>query len=662
MKTIQLPTINLRRKSKDVLESPEALSASLCAAMSTEQTEKSSNGAGGEKRKNKIRFPDRMRITGLKKRHKHKPPEVPVVLDFSQNLEQNHLAEASQHLLAQEERLFSSEAADEQVPCTGGEEDRLQKDYEALKLQLRMVIHDSFNTDNQAALKSAVTTILQEEERDHVWEKTAKHERPVWRPMECREIHNKLLQMVVEVRLQRANEEESGADKLSTSLKKDICRMGKRIQNDLLQVVRDVQGCYPPEFDVCNMYTQLYHQAFSMKLQELTQSNTELEDCIYILSWINDYYPKGVLQQKELQSHINSEALGPLLPTEGLKTLEEQYLSHKEAEVKTSLSSALKKEEEHWQTGEKPELMDNYYISHLALDVIHLVDGAIKEAVTILGNEDKAQRILFQLSSFLASYKKSIKELLKGKNKDISDILKANLVSIKQLREYIKARENLPEDVKGTWLSTVADLRESCHRYFLSTIHKELKRHYQKLWTQAWFSSSHNITGDLLTALEDQTTRITFLKPACMEELLSQLHTEVMMEYVRRMLKRKVKLKEKGEQETAATFLCEDSARINALFIRTGSKEKWLSNVLPKMSEVLRLQDAGSLRSEIVTLTRTYPDISERQVLALLQLKTNLSSEDVRNIKDSLIENRTSPVSEPPPPFFCNVPVKRMLI
>ncbi|XP_036437542.1 tumor necrosis factor alpha-induced protein 2-like [Colossoma macropomum] len=657
MKTIQLPTITLRRKSKDVLESPEALSA----AMSTEKTEKSSNGAGGEKRKNKIKFPDRMRMTSLMKRHKPKSPEVPVVLDFNQNLEQNHLAEASQHLLAQEEHLFSSESADEQVVCTDDDEDRLQKDYETLKLRLRMVIHDSFNTDNQEALKSAVATILQEEERDRIWEKTAKHECPVWRPMGCREIHDTLLQKVVEVRLQRANEEESGADKLSTSLKKDVCRMGKRIQNDLLRVVRDVQGCYPPEFDVCNMYTQLYHQAFSTKLQELTQPNTELEDCIYILSWINDYYPKGVLQQKELESHISSEALGPLLPEESLKALEEQYLSHKEAEVRTWLSSALKKEEEHWQTDEKPELMDNYYISHLALDVIHLVDGAIKEAVTILGNEDKAQRILFQLASFLASYKKSIAELLKGKNKNIPDMLKASLVSIKQLREYIEARENL-SDVKGTWLSTAADLRESCHRYFLSTTHKELKGHYRKLWTQTWFSGSHNIIGNLLSALEDQITHFTFLKPACMEELLSQLHTEVMTEYVRRMLKRKVKLKDKDEQETAATFLCEDSTRINALFVRNGSKEKWLSSVLPKMSEVLRLQDAGSLQLEIVTLARTYPDISERQVLALLQLKTNLSSVDVRNIKDSLNENRNSPVSEPPPPFFCNVPVKRTLI
>ncbi|KAI4872742.1 hypothetical protein NFI96_026975, partial [Prochilodus magdalenae] len=647
-----------------VLDSPEDLNnVSLCAAMSEEQTKKSPKGAEQEKPKNKTKKTGRIKIfTKHNKAKRTSEPEVPVVLDFNENLQRNQLAEASQQLFGREEQLFSTESADVKVDRTEDEEDRLHKDFENLKLQLQIVIHDSFETENQEALKNAVTAILQEEERDQHWEKAAEQTRPVWRPMKCREIHDNLLQKVVEKRLQRANEEESGAEKLSTSFKKDICRMGKRIQNDMLRVVREVQGCYPKEFDVCNMYARLYHQAFSMKLEELIQSNIELEDCIYILSWINDFYPKDVLQHKEVEPRISSEALGPLLPAESLKTLEEQYLSHKEAEVRTWLSNALKKEEEYWQTDKKPEMMDNYYISNIAVDVINLVDTAIKEVITILGDEVKAQRILFQLDSFLASYKKSTAEFLKGKNKNVPDTLKASLVSIKQLREYIETRENLAEDVKTAWLSSVADLRESCHRYFLGTTHKELKVHYRKLWTQAWFTGSQNIIEELLSALEDQIKHFTFLKPVCFEEILSQLHREVMTEYMRRMLKRKLKLKDKDEQETAASLLCEDSSRINALFLGMGSKEKWLSGVLPKVSEVLRLQDAGSLQLEIVTLARTYPDICERQVHALLQLKTNLSTMDIRNIKDSVNENRESPTSEPQPPFFCNVPVKRMLL
>ncbi|XP_072552502.1 tumor necrosis factor alpha-induced protein 2-like isoform X2 [Salminus brasiliensis] len=669
MKTIQLPSLNLRRNGKDEPQSPEDLSSdAVCEAMAEEQPRRKSSGdSADEKRKAKIKIPKKIRITGFMKRSKSKssPTDTLPVLDFNQNLEQNRLAEAGQQLLAREEQLFNSESADEQVVCTGEEKDQLQKDYETLILRLWMVINDSFNKENQETLKSVVAVILQEEERDRCWEGVAVEKCPVWRPRNCRNTHDMLLRSVVEERIQRANEEESGADDLSTSLKKDVCRMGKRIQNDLLWVVRDLQGCYTPEFDVCNTYTQLYHQAFSMKLQELSQTNIELEDCIYILSWINDYYPKDILQQKEMESHIKSEALGPLLPPKDLKTLEDLYLSHKEAEVRTWLSNALKKEEELWQSDEKPEQIDGYYISNLALDIIHLAEGARKEAITIVGNEDKSQRVLLQLTSFLASYKKSIAEFLKGKHKngcDVPVMLKANLVSIKQFREYIETSKHLPDDVKAACLSTTAELRDLCHKDILSRVHKELKEQYRKLWTPAWFSESHNIIGDLLKALEDEVQNFTDLKPACREELLSQLHIEVLTEYTRRMLKRKLKLKDKDEQEKAANFLCEDSIRIYTLFIRLGSKEKWLSGVLPKVSEVLRLQDAGTLQLEIVTLARTYPDISERQVLALLQLKTNLSSVDVRNIRSSLTENRNPDSSVPQPSFFCNVPVKRMLI
>ncbi|XP_066533210.1 tumor necrosis factor alpha-induced protein 2-like isoform X2 [Hoplias malabaricus] len=570
MKNMHFPALSLRRKSKDVLGSPEALSSnSPDQATSEEQPEKSPNGASDEKGKNKNKIRNRLKISRFMKRHNapNTVPEIPVVLDFNQNLEMNYLAEASQQLIAREEQLFSSETAED--IRTEDEEDKMQKDYEMLKLHLWIVIQDSFNKDNQEPLKSAVKAICQEEERDHRWEEAADDERPIWRPVGCRKFHDTLLQKVVKIRIQKANEEESGADKLSTSIKKDVCRMGKRIQNDLLCVVRDVQGCYTPDYDVCQMYTQLYHKAFSTKLQELSQSNLDVEDCIYILSWINIYFPNDILQQKELASHINSETLGPLLTEEDLKSLEEQYLSHKEAEVSGWLSNALKKEEEHWQSDTQPEQMDGYFISNLALDVINLLDAAKKEVITVMGNESKAQRILLQLGGFLSSYKKSLAEFLKGKNKNISDTLKSNLVSIQQAREYIEQQENLPADDKQAWLSIVEDLGHSCHRYFLDSIHKELKDHYRKLWTPVWFAESQNIIGDLLKSLEDQMKPFTSLKPSCTKELVSQLHIEVMREYVRRMLKRKLKLKDKDEQDAAATFLCEDNIRINGFFIKT---------------------------------------------------------------------------------------------
>ncbi|XP_072552514.1 tumor necrosis factor alpha-induced protein 2-like [Salminus brasiliensis] len=577
-------------------------------------------------------------------------PEVAVVLNFNQNLEQNLLAEAGQQLLAREEQLFSSASADEQGVHTEEEEDQLKNDYDILITRVVMAVRNSFNKKNQMTLKSAVTAIIQEEERDRLWEEVAKNERPSWRPMKCREWHDTWLQKVLLQRIQQADEEGNELD----SLKTEVNQMNRLIQNDLFQVVRDVQGCYPPEFQICHMYAQLYHQAFSTKLRQLPRSSIPIEDCIFILEQISSY-SNNVLHHEELESDINSEALDPLLPDEDLNLLEEQYLLHKEGEVKTWLSNVLKFEEQSWQIGENPQLTDEYYCT-LALDTINLVDSANKQATALLSNKSKAQRILFLLPDFLASYKNSIEELLKSQ-KDITEILKANLFSIYKLREYIKNRPDLSESTKTAWLSTAADIRDSCHKYFLGPIHDELKMNYSMLWTAAWFSEHCEIIEELENKLTEKISPLKDLDPACLQELLGQLHFEVMIKYVRKMLKRKLKLRHKEEQEAAAHLLCEDSSRINTLFIENGSDKMWLCEILPKVSEVLKVQDPDALELEICTLLKDYPDITERQVCAILQLKTNVSCADKRMIKECYHQSKNNLLdSEPPPPFFCKLP------
>ncbi|XP_027005227.2 tumor necrosis factor alpha-induced protein 2-like [Tachysurus fulvidraco] len=648
MKTFQLPTINLWNQSKGEAESE-------CTTVVEQQSK--------EKCKNKIHILNILNKICAKLQRKGKvpdTPDAPVILDFNQNVEQNHLSEASQQLLAQEDHLFRCQSSDAEVTCTEDEEDSLQKNYETLMLHLRMAVNDSFNKENQEKLRSAVMVIHQQEEKDRHWEKATEEKGPCWRPLRCKEIHDMLLKELIEVRLQQANKEENGADNLSTSLKREVCRMGKRIQKDLLQVVQDVQQCYTSDFDICNMYVQLYHQAFSAKLTEFAQTNLDIQDCTYILRWIHVYYPKDILKQNELAPHIKTESLGALLTEEARKALEEQYLSHKEMEVRTWLSNALKKEEEIWQTSNKPALIDGFPISTLAVDLIPIINGSIKETVDILGNRDNGQRILVLLESFLMSYKKSLTDP-KGKHINLPDILKASLFSIKQFREYIEKQENLPDDKKAALLSIVSEMRNFCHSYFLSPIHKKLKDQYRKLWTQTWLSESQTIVGELISTLEDMVQDFSDIQTDSMKELLSQLHSEVMTEYVKRMLKVKLKLKDKDDQEAAAGFLCEDSVRINSLFIRIGSEEKWLSSILPKISEVVRLQDSGALQLEIVTLAQTYPDISECQVVALLDLKANLSKAEVRNIKKSLNENRNLLNTESTAAFFCKVPVKKNL-
>lgn len=220
-----------------------------------------------------------------------------VILSFEENLHQNRLAEASRQLITREDAIFSKSAGEDSENSDGRakERDQLQMDYEMFQVRLWMVIHQTFldncGEGDLTTLRSAVDSIVQEEEQDKRWLEPAEgQEVPDWRPRQCLMNHDNLLEKIVDVRISKA-EEENGADKLSTALKKQVCKIGKRVQTDLLKVVKDVKQCYPAEFNICHIYTRLYHQAFSRRLREFAQTSLDVEDCSYLLLWVNSYYP-----------------------------------------------------------------------------------------------------------------------------------------------------------------------------------------------------------------------------------------------------------------------------------------------------------------------------------------------------------------------------------
>uniref|UniRef100_A0A8C7KV39 Tumor necrosis factor alpha-induced protein 2-like n=1 Tax=Oncorhynchus kisutch TaxID=8019 RepID=A0A8C7KV39_ONCKI len=460
------------------------------------------------------------------------PPQTEVVLDFMENLKENRLVEACQQLLLREDQLFGQETMTIEglvQVCNEDDKDTLQKDYETLLLHLWMAVHTTFSStpsgEHLEILRSAVETIRLLEEKDQQWEgrPEGSSEAPVWRPHQCRHTHDNLLEKIVDSQMRNATVEEdnisvSSVDNLSTSMKREVCRMGKCLKEDVLRVARDIRDCYPPDFDVCNLYVRLYHQKFSARLTELARSGLDVDDCNYLLCWVNNYYPNDILKHKDLEGHINMESLGTLLSEMDLTTLEEQYLLQKESKVRTWFSKALSKEEEGWLSGKSPELIDGYCFCPLAIDIIQAVDGAMREARTILGSEAKAQRILCQLDSFLMSSKRSLEEFVKTRRENTQAVVKANLVNIEQFRDFIVRREeSIPEEIRTSCMSTLADLRDCGYGYFTGPIHEELRVQYHRLWTQAWFTGGQMVLDEVLGTLDRHMQQFTDLKSICME-------------------------------------------------------------------------------------------------------------------------------------------------
>ncbi|XP_059210380.1 tumor necrosis factor alpha-induced protein 2-like [Centropristis striata] len=633
----------------------------MWSSLVSSKGQQSSSAAEGERRMPHLKNP----VKAWRNRRQQNHTDT-AESECEEDLEQleEQLEEVSRTLIFREEQLFSQDSPSEE------DQDQLHTDLEALTLQLWTAVDNTFTSscssspDHLEVLKSAVASIQQQEEQDRRWTDCPEERVPPWRPQKCLSKHNTLLQNLVETRLTHAAQnQDSSTDGLSSSLKRQVCGMGRRVKEDLLVVVRAVQDCYPPQMDILNLYSGLFHRSFSARLTELAAAGPEPEpelepdDRSYLLFWINHCYPHEILNHEELKGKIKTACLGSLLLQDHLDRLEDQYLNHQEDKLKLWLNAALRKEEESWLSGQNPELLDRYRFSPLAVDIIQVIDSSLSEVSHVIRDQSKGHnRVTAHLDSFLSSYEKCVEEFMKGNHGNARSVIKAQLVCEQQLRDYITAQTgSLSEPQRQRCVDALSALKDCGYRCL--TCPPQLKVGLAQLWAPGWVDGSLPVVDSLLDSLDRQLSDLSDLKPTCRQSVLSVLQEDLVLQYVKRTLRTRTRSRE--QQVGGAQRMTEDARKISDFFQQEGGGTPWLGEMLCSVAEVLRLQDPGSVQLEVVSLARRFPDLSSAHVAALLSLKAGLSAADIRSIRRSVEENRPLGAStNQSPPFFSRVKVK----
>ncbi|XP_014892458.1 tumor necrosis factor alpha-induced protein 2 [Poecilia latipinna] len=581
-------------------------------------------------------------------------------LTFEELLEQS-LYEASLVLINRENQLFGKETDNEVQKCHTEEIERLSAERRALEKKIQQTLQQSLTlrpeevADEKAvqtltmALKSAVKAIYQEELQD-LQRKQLKSRTP----SNWKELHDSTLRDLVESRMDNPSVTPTGQPGQS-SIQLDVQGMGRQLKEDLLLVVNVLKSCYPPEANICQFYAWLYHQNLSARLNKIVDFVLDDKDCTFILRWVNEYYP-GILKKPELAKEIDSAALGQLLPKDLLDNLEEQYLTTQETELSVYLNKALEEERKKLTKGEQPPTEDGCFTSPLAHDVIPIINGMVTVAETVTGSPQKAQRITRQLTDMLQRFKAFQDDIIKQNSKPH---VKATLGCVEQFRDILQRKSHLFQaDVQENCLTILSDMRQSARTCLLSSVHKSLKPQYQKLGTGDWLKKK-SVFEKLLSSLENSIQDLEGLAPSCYQWVIGDLHLEVTQEYVKRLLRGEVKLKDREHQQRAFDAVMDNAESLHKLFTSMGSQEEWLKEILTNMAEVLKLQDVPALQMQIVSLGHAYPDLSEKHVSALLKLKSNISKEDRHKVKATLSDTRKeSSKGAEFRPFFSKVVVK----
>ncbi|CAN9508007.1 unnamed protein product [Ophioblennius macclurei] len=565
------------------------------------------------------------------------------------------LEESSRRLILREEQLFAQQTS------SGEEEAQLHRDLEVLRDLMGTAIQDPFtcsSAEQREVLRSAVTAIQQQEEQDLWWAELPKGPQgpggrvPTWRPLKFLRTHNLLLENLVESRLMMVCEDQTLGQELSSAVKNQVCRWGRCVKNDLLKAARTLVACYPPHLDILDVLVHLYHQRLSVHLKALSQQNLQPEDRRYLLLWVNHLYAREVMQQEEL--HLKTSGLGPLLQEEQLKLLEEQHLSSSEYQVKLWLDKLLNRERQAWRDGAQPEVLDGYCFSPLAIDVIQVLDASLSEFSCVIRNQSETRRLTVHLEEFLSRYSVCVQDLVQWSLGNVDSVIKAQLVCEQQLRRYVAESQRLSEEEKRRCSAHLSVVRHSGYWRLTCPVQAQLKERLRPLWTPAWVDESLPVISDLLEFVNKNVCDLCDLSAASREEVLSMLHQDVVLQYVKKTLK----MKTSEQQVGGASRMIQDARMIDGFF-RDEGEDSWLCSILCNLAEFLRLQDPESIKGAVLTLRDRYPDLSDVHVSALLSLKPFLSSADLRSIRRNLDETRLPEVStNHSPPFFSRLKIK----
>ncbi|XP_036928402.1 tumor necrosis factor alpha-induced protein 2 isoform X1 [Acanthopagrus latus] len=589
----------------------------------------------------------------------HQPPKEEetqrAVLTFQQTLEAQLLSEASQMLIQREERLFGEITEAEALVHHEEEKDKLAGDYAELEGLLLQTLETSLVPGEVSieALTSAVKAIVQEGEQDLRWKQRAGTP-PAWRPKCWRKLHDEKLRSLVEQRMDNPSTPPPAGNQ--SSIQADIHSLGRQLKEDLLWVEQVVKRCYPRQLDICNFYAKLYHQNLSSRLRKIAEFVLDNKDCTFLLRWVNEFYPE-ILQKPEFAGEIDAAALGKLLPNDLLAPLEEQFLSKQQDELTTYVGRVLEEAKKKWSAGEEPTREDDCFVSPVAYDIIQGVHGMVTSAAKIVGDQPKAQIITNPLKDLMQRFNSFHTDIMKQKKPNSRSFIKANLGCIEQFRDVFQKNSHLfQEDVRTSCALILDEMKQSGHTFLLKPVHDALKPQYRKLGTSDWLNK--NSFETLLNSITEEVQDLQGSTEASHEKLIGQLHQEVTTEYVKRLLKGEVKLKDREMQLKAFKTVKSDAESLHELFSSMGSKEGWLKEVLIKIAEVLKLQDCTSVQMEVVSLGTAFPDLSARHVSALLKLKTNFTRSNRRAVKETLLEALEVAGCTDNRPFFCSVQVK----
>uniref|UniRef100_A0A8C5PUS5 Exocyst complex component 3 n=1 Tax=Leptobrachium leishanense TaxID=445787 RepID=A0A8C5PUS5_9ANUR len=484
----------------------------------------------------------------------------------------------------------------------------LESLYEKLHTEVFEVVKESVHEDNVNLLSETVQAIVAQEAEDE--ECSLKGNSTCSNPARPRNWKQKWLECVeLSVRDQMQNIPGTSPGGSKPSLSESFISLGKTIKTDLLHVVKNLKPHYPERFDVCNTYAIYYHGLLKSHTSVIAGKDLDGKDSHFVLCWVHDIYPNSVLRDPVLVEHIEETNLENLLPLETIQALERDYMSYEVESIKEWMARSLNMEVQRWKEGTEPLTLGGCYHSELHIDILQSFNGGIQRAaeINLKMSQDLVPLLANVLVDFLNSYKTSFRDY-KEKSDNVRSVNLMNINCCQNFRDFVESDALLPPPSKEAINKILSDFQKAGFDTVLQDLFQELKVQFKKI-TQENGLNSHQTMLEILRIAEEHVSPLRLLTPSCYKKAIEEIHVRLVREYVTRFLKKKISLKNLQKLQSLSVQIDNHAKLISDFFSLHESQAAWLNPLIPRLAEIIKLQDVGAIQLEIAALTDGYPDI-----------------------------------------------------
>ncbi|XP_040437473.1 exocyst complex component 3-like protein 2 isoform X2 [Falco naumanni] len=447
-----------------------------------------------------------------------------------------------------------------------------------------------------------------------------------------------------------------------------LAALAARVVGDLGAVRCHVAPAYPPEYGAFGVYARGYHRALAQQLGALAQRPLPVPDLYLLLDWHSNTYPREVLGHPEVGALLQAQALGPLLPHETQRSLESSCIAAVKAKVEVAVAQELQLSEDTWaEEASSQDLQEG-----LATRVTGLLRAHVDRApqITPEFGMEMAHSLLGVLVAFLHSFQRKVERFLEAPGEATPpDGATGRAIALANCCPPFRAfAERLArfghsesEELRRQAHGALDKVTRLCHHVLTQRLFEDLKPYFNKLMKRKWLTSS-DAFDTIVMLITSFTQKLRPLRPEPYQVLVSELHRRVLIEYVRPLLQVRLVCTSSKMRARVAARLGDEARQLRELFSRLDSASPWLDSVVPRLRELLVLEDTAALQMEVGVLVRDFPDVRRKHVAAVLDvrgLRGQAARQEILGVVQDLEQSEAEPELPRQRAFFSELAVAR---